>query len=227
MWVRSEDRRGLRQPETQECQWPPSRGLGLCKGEALAVDNFQPPPSTLLDTFWAPHQCVHNSHSSYCHLHGWQTHCTGTTRIPSPGLHTHASHFCLQCFLVGESLLPHWYQSKEIRIRHGEWRRAWQLTPIFLPGDSHGQRSQAGYSPLGCKESDRTERLSMQAPRERETRHWVQPRWIQLRLESRLLCWGVQPLNIICYSYLDLWFLSSAFNNFGIPILYMFCKIHT
>ena len=27
------------------------------------------------------------------------------------------------------------------------WRRAWQPTPIFLPGESHGQRSLAGYSP--------------------------------------------------------------------------------
>ena len=24
------------------------------------------------------------------------------------------------------------------------WRRAWQLTPVFLPGQSHGQRSLAG-----------------------------------------------------------------------------------
>ena len=27
------------------------------------------------------------------------------------------------------------------------WRRAWQPTPVFLPGDSHGQRSLVGYSP--------------------------------------------------------------------------------
>ena len=27
------------------------------------------------------------------------------------------------------------------------WRRAWQSTPVFLPGESHGQRSLAGYSP--------------------------------------------------------------------------------
>jgi len=27
------------------------------------------------------------------------------------------------------------------------WRRAWQPTPVFLPGESHRQRSQAGYSP--------------------------------------------------------------------------------
>ena len=29
------------------------------------------------------------------------------------------------------------------------WRRAWQSTPVFLPGESHGQRSLAGYSPWG------------------------------------------------------------------------------
>ena len=29
--------------------------------------------------------------------------------------------------------------------------------PVFLPGESHGQRSLAGYSPWGCKESDMTE----------------------------------------------------------------------
>ena len=28
------------------------------------------------------------------------------------------------------------------------WRRAWQPTPGFLPGESHGQRNLAGYSPL-------------------------------------------------------------------------------
>ena len=37
------------------------------------------------------------------------------------------------------------------------WRRKWQPTPVFLPGESHGQRSLAGYSPWGCKESDMTE----------------------------------------------------------------------
>ena len=30
-------------------------------------------------------------------------------------------------------------------------------TPVFLPGESHGQRSLAGYGLLGCKESDMTE----------------------------------------------------------------------
>ena len=37
------------------------------------------------------------------------------------------------------------------------WRRKWQPTSVFLPGESHGQRSLEVYSPQSCKESDRTE----------------------------------------------------------------------
>ena len=36
-------------------------------------------------------------------------------------------------------------------------RRAWQPTPVFLLGESHGQKSLAGYSLQGCKESDTTD----------------------------------------------------------------------
>ena len=52
-------------------------------------------------------------------------------------------------------------QSRRLK-RHGfdpwvtkiTWRRAWQPTPAFLPGESHGQRSLAGYSPSCHTESD-------------------------------------------------------------------------
>jgi len=40
------------------------------------------------------------------------------------------------------------------------WQRAWQPTPVFLPGESHGQRSLVGYCPWGCKELDTTKGLS-------------------------------------------------------------------
>ena len=36
-------------------------------------------------------------------------------------------------------------------------RRAWQPTPVYLPGESHGQKSLAGYRPWGLKELDTTE----------------------------------------------------------------------
>ena len=37
------------------------------------------------------------------------------------------------------------------------WRRKWQLTPVFLPGKSHGQRSLVGYCPRGLIKLDTTE----------------------------------------------------------------------
>ena len=40
-----------------------------------------------------------------------------------------------------------------------DWRRKCQPPPVFLPGESHGQSSLAGYSPWSCKELDMTEQL--------------------------------------------------------------------
>ena len=40
------------------------------------------------------------------------------------------------------------------------WRKKWQPTLLFLPGESHGQRSLVGCSPWAPKESDMTEQLS-------------------------------------------------------------------
>ena len=51
-----------------------------------------------------------------------------------------------------------WVQSLVRRI---PWRSEWLPTLVFLPGESHGQRSLVGYSPWGCKESDTTERLTL------------------------------------------------------------------
>ena len=40
------------------------------------------------------------------------------------------------------------------------WRKTWQPTPVFLPGESHVQRSLASYSPWGCKDSDRAKHFT-------------------------------------------------------------------
>ena len=40
------------------------------------------------------------------------------------------------------------------------WRKEWLPTPVFLPGEFHGQRNLVGYSPWGCKGSDTTEQLT-------------------------------------------------------------------
>ena len=45
-------------------------------------------------------------------------------------------------------------------VRNIPWGRKWQPTPVFLPGEFHGQRSLVGYSLQGHEELDTTERLS-------------------------------------------------------------------
>ena len=40
-------------------------------------------------------------------------------------------------------------------VRKMPWRIAWLSTPVFLPGESHWQRSPAGYSLWGCKSQAR------------------------------------------------------------------------
>ena len=66
---------------------------------------------------------------------------------------------------------PKWYSGKESACSardardwcsisgsgRSPWKRAWQPTPVFLPGKFHRQRSLAGCSPWGLKELDTTE----------------------------------------------------------------------
>jgi len=65
----------------------------------------------------------------------------------------------------GGSMVKNPPAMQEMQERHGFslwvwkilWRRKWQPKPVLFPGESHGQRSLAGYSPNGHKESDTNE----------------------------------------------------------------------
>ena len=59
----------------------------------------------------------------------------------------------------GQTIISPWNESVGAYLSVLFWGRKWQPTPVFLPGESHGQRSLAGYSPWGLTESDTTERL--------------------------------------------------------------------
>ena len=52
---------------------------------------------------------------------------------------------------------PHSQPRFDPSVRKIPWRREWQPTLVFLPGEFHGQKSLAGYSPRDGKESDATE----------------------------------------------------------------------
>ena len=51
---------------------------------------------------------------------------------------------------IGSAVFDPW-------VRKIPWRRIWQPTPVFLPGEFHGQRSLVSFSLWGCKELDMTE----------------------------------------------------------------------
>ena len=69
--------------------------------------------------------------------------------------------------IIGNYRLPWWLRWSRIHLQCGRpgfdpwvgkipWRRKWQPTPVFLLGESHGQRSLVGYSSWGHKELDTT-----------------------------------------------------------------------
>ena len=85
--------------------------------------------------------------------------CSGPPRlwsmVLSPGFHqgfpggSAGKRICLQC---GRPGFDPW-------VGKIPWRRERLPSPVFWPGEFHGQRSLEGYSPWGYKESDMTERF--------------------------------------------------------------------
>ena len=80
----------------------------------------------------------------------------GTGLVQSSPIYTPLLHVCgglevkaSACNAGDLGLIP--------RSERSPWRRKWQPTPVFLPGESHGWRNLVGYSPRGRKESDTTE----------------------------------------------------------------------
>ena len=76
----------------------------------------------------------------------WECGCLNT--------HTHTHRKPIYGFPVGPSGKEPTCQCRRHKrcrfdpwVRKIPWRKAWQPTPVFLPGESHGQRSLAGYSP--------------------------------------------------------------------------------
>jgi len=63
--------------------------------------------------------------------------------------------------IPGASVVAQTVKNLPAWIRKILWRREWLPTPVFLPGEFHGQRSLAGYSPRGHKQLDTTELLTL------------------------------------------------------------------
>ena len=75
------------------------------------------------------------------------------------------------------------------------WSKKWQPTPVYLPGKSHGQRSQVGYSSWGHKESGTTEWLNNTNPHP-EGVSFFQHKWISAHFMM------VSIINLLSVSWL-------------------------
>ena len=80
--------------------------------------------------------------------------------LPSMGWHRVGHHWCN---LAAAAATMIWANSltfvnSNLLI---PWRREWLSIPVFLLGESNGQKSLVGYSPWGCKELDTTEQLTL------------------------------------------------------------------
>ena len=74
-------------------------------------------------------------------------------------------------------------------LGHGALGRPREITPVFLPGKSHGQRRLVGYSPWGCKRSDTTEWLNNSSI----ALFWILPlgEWIHKKVP--VPSWSMKP----------------------------------
>ena len=129
-------------------------------------------PEATVDTSHSPHQAW-RSHSACCYTCSRRGMCSmWAMRNRNPRINafcpwTQSSEIlfrrCLRrSWLLVAQTVKNLLVMQEIRVQsQGQkiiWRRAWQSTPVFLLGESHGQRNLEVPSPWGPKESDTTER---------------------------------------------------------------------
>ena len=108
---------------------------------------------------------------------------------------------CLQC------RRPRFYPW----VRKIPWRRAWQSTPVFLPGESNGKMSLAGYGPWCDKESDMTG----------VTEHKHSTMVLLIVIIFIMQTWMFSP-----FHFNALWIRISLINTWNDYILYTFLKIN-
>ena len=84
-------------------------------------------------------------------------------------------------------------------------RRKWQPTPVFLPGELHGQRTLLGYTSWGCKGLGMTEQLRLS-----KMSYWLSTYNFKRRALTCFLYVGFSPGNSFCFWDLFFFFSSSS-----------------
>jgi len=121
---------------------------GLALGTNVLFDHLflllsLPTSLSFLSLHLSPRPSIHQS---VCHMSIISSVCPSIFLLAHP--------FAYSSNVVSTSLVP------AIVLLMSETSWEWQPTPVFLPGEFHGQRSLEGYSPWGHKKSDTTEWLT-------------------------------------------------------------------
>ena len=101
----------------------------------------------VLITSWVAHNLIPKSHFSVCLLRLWLVLIVAPLGFPGGARGKESACLCRR----------HERHGFNAWVRKISWRKAWQPTSVFLPGESYGPRSLVGYSPWGCKELDTAE----------------------------------------------------------------------
>ena len=81
-------------------------------------------------------------------------------------------------------------------VRKIPWRRKWQPTPGFMPGETHEQRNLMGYSLCNCQESNMTEH------KHEKEKKVLQLSWVWCRAKAQMQRMAVKyiELRVACFS---------------------------
>ena len=110
-------------------------------------------------------------------------------------------------------------------VRKISWRRKWQPTPVFLPGKFHRQRSLVGYSPWGCKESDKTKsawaHMHTHTHTHTHTPHTHTHKYSDICIAPEIFFtdFATNPLSIICITSFFTKFISCVLNFLYVTLL--------
>ena len=155
----------------------------ICSGSSLRLPAFavQVDPSWILTLiFISSSSQPSHSPGNFCSSFKTQEKSPSITNPPPPDFQaklfsTLLTVCVLQLWCSREKRIPMWWDlhvfhwrrcrrhnrhAFNLRVGHIPWSRILQATPIFLPGEFHGQKSLVGCSPWGRNKSDTTEQLS-------------------------------------------------------------------
>ena len=117
---------------------------------------------------------------------------------------------------MGSLRVRHYWATSLSLLTFMHWRRKWQLTPVFLPGESQGQESQVGWCLWGRTESDTTE-VTAAAHRNAAINIWMQTaqavgkgfHYLPMRSKLRLRGRGLLLQRYMClfFFFLETYFI--------------------